>query len=270
MISVNFDTQRFQRDMNELMVVGALSSSAVVTRTARQVVRNAFRLTPPTGRGGMTQSPGKQKKLGEAAVRRDIATRAFPLLSKLKVMQEDNDFSQDIGRLVARGDYKRVASIFENIGFRISGVVARPARGLHNRLRKKGRVSVKVRPYLVAREGNVDPFVKEVQKDVGKAKAGWVRAMVALKLPVPGWVSRHPMPGSFRGIVNKSNPSIEFTNQVDYIQAAGRELKIMESAAFHVAAMMPKELERYWNEIGRGNGAKVKAKLQKDSFEAFE
>lgn len=270
MISVDFDTQRFKRDMNELMVVGGLSSSAVVTRASRQVVRNAFRLTPPTGRGGMTQSPGAQKKLGESAVRRDIANRAFPLLSKLKVMQEQNDFSQDIGNLVARGDFKRVADIFERIGFRISGVVARPARGLHNRMRTKGRVSIKVKPYLVAREGNVDPFVKAVQKDVGKAKSGWVRAMIALKLPVPAWVSRHSMPGFFRGVTDKQNPLIEFANQVPYIQEAGREMRIMDYASSHVAAMMPKELERYWADIGRGNGAKVKAKLQRDSFEAFE
>jgi len=32
---------------------------------------------------------------------------------------------------------------------------------------------------------------------------------------------------------------------------------------------MPKELERYWADIGRGNGNKVKAKLQRDSFEAL-
>lgn len=270
MINVDFDTRRFNRDMNQLMVVGALSSAAVVTRTARQIVRNAFRLTPPTGSGGMTQSPGKQKKLGEDAVRRDIAIRAFPLLSKLRVMREQNDFSQDIGNLVARGDYKRVSDIFERIGFRISGVVSKPSRGLHNRVRRKGVVSAKVTPFLVARDGNVDPFVKVVQKDVGKAKSGWFRAMIALKLPVPSWVTRHSMPGAFKGITDKQNPSIEFSNQVGYIQEAGRELRVMQYASAYVSAQMPKELERYWSEIGRGNGAKVKAKLQRDSFEAFE
>jgi len=271
MITFEFDTKRFNKDLNQMMVVGDLSAAAVVTRAARQIVRNAFRLTPPTGEGGLTQDIGAQRKLGEEAVRRDIAVKAFPLLSKLRIIQENTDAGEWIKTLADRGDFKNASEVMKKIGFKISGIIAKPAERLHKSMRnqRSGRVRRGALPYFVARDGSVEIFVKEKQGEVGKAKGGWLRAFTALRMPMPKWCSKHNSPGHFRGITDKSKPAIEFGNNVPYIQRAGRELRIIENASAYVARQMPKELERYWADIGRGNGNKVKAKLQRDSFEAL-
>lgn len=247
-MKVEWGIDRFKRQLTELSALTGITMAAAVTRTAALWVRDCIRATPPTGRGKAFTSKSAQRKLGERRLEVDVMKRAFPRLTALRMMQTENEGKAAIDALVRKGDYRGATETLRAMGVESEAVLARPNRGLHQRLRDKstGRVRVpKGGQYLVADEGAQRAYLSEAMKRTGRAKSGWAIAAARLGLPKPGWGS-HSAPGAFRGITDREKPSIEFGNGVPFIQSSGYANRIMKWTLNFRERAMRLEIERLW------------------------
>ncbi len=272
MIKVSWDLPSFRRQLQELSALTGISMAAAVTRTARLWCRDCIRATPPTGRGKLFTSVGAQRKLLESRIVYDVARRAFPLLSGLRMMRDESELKTRVDDLVRRGDLKSVTELLRKRGVLVQHVIAKPNRSLHQRMRSKsGRVTFERGEFLVTDESARDAYVDAVKRRGGRAKSGWATAAKRLGLPKPGWGS-HNAPGHFRGITDRQKPVIEFGNRVDFLQSTGYANKIMKwTFNFRMRALQA-EVTRFWKAAQSNSLAKLKAKFARsiDSREALE
>lgn len=273
MINVSFDTKRTNRELNEMMAVTGLTSAAVVTRFATAWCRDCVRMTPPTGSGKLATSKSAQRKLGERRIASDVAGRAFPLLSNLRLMKEEGRLGKAIDGATKRGDFKTATDLLRKAGVTVERVIAKPTESLHRSMRspKTGRVLKSVKPYYVANESDRNRYLKQAVRRSGRAKSGWATACARLRLPRPGW-GNHNAPGHFRGITDKQRPSIEFGNRVDFLQRNFYADRIMKQTLIFRQRQMRAELVKLWRGIGAGGSSKIKARFarSRNTFEAIE
>lgn len=273
MIDVSFDTRKFNKELNELAGLTQISNSAIVTRTAKLVVRDAYFLTPPTSRGTLSAKGSGNAKtqfnIGVKAINRDV-NRAFRRIDNATEWVKSDRLGVALERVAARGNYKAAEKILKSMGVWFTGVVGFATKARHDTLRVKGTVSKKVRPFFVALGHSVQALIDSRIKDLGKAKSGWVRAMRKLGISVPKYVSRHGSPGTFVGIRDKEAPEISFSNDVSYIQDKGAEMQIMKQSFANRARNMELELTRLWKAAGSGGLAKLRDRWQREAKEALE
>ena len=266
MISIEWNTVRLGVQMQELISMSGITASAALTRFARQVVRDCHNFTPPGARGARTSSAAKKR--GMANIENDVRSR---FTSVDEISFRELEVEKAIIRYTAGKDYnlKKAEEVFRRSKFTwVKHVISNPTVRLHKQAMKQRDKYVIPTGSESARDG----VVKAIQGRLGFARSGWAPAMQALRIPVPPWVRRHSGPGYFRGIRDRNKPEIEFANMVPYVQGyRTREgIPIVEAAMKRREQFFQKELAVYYAAIGRGDGKKVVAKLQKDQWEALE
>lgn len=271
MIDVKLDIANWAKLLADHSAMANVSMGASVTAAARIWLRGAIRLTVPSGPGAELNKTSAQKKLGEELVKRDVG-RLFvewnDLRQRVKSARLVDALNSNLGEKL---NFKAAAAILRNAGFDFAGVITKPRRFLHDaRKNRRGHIRAKERPFLVAESGSVHAYLADNLKKVGIAKAGWKRAAAALRVKLPAWVMRHSAPGTFRSQMTGDRPSIEFGNPVKHANANGPDDKVMSASRVFAAKQFQKSLAVYFKEIQRGNAARLRAKVQKDAFEAIE
>lgn len=268
MINIQWNTVRLGVQMQELINVGQLTAARAVTRFAAQVVRDCHLTTPPGGKGARSNSAARKR--GDANIDYDVRHTLISVDDiNFTEMLVEKGIKRTVDGFEGKQNSKAAMDIFRNAGFRwVGGVVANPTEKFHRWAMKQNRKYV----IPTATEARRDTIIKQLQKRLGYARSGWRAAMSKLKIPVPPWVRRHNGPGYFRGIVDSNKPEILFANMVPYVQGYRNKegVPIVEAAINRRVDMMKKELAVYYAAIGRGDGRKVAARLQKQSFEALE
>jgi hypothetical protein len=198
-----------KRAVFRLMVEKRQTIRQFMTQWGGVMYRDLIKWTPPRSKETGEENWGAQKKRGEAAVNRDIR-KVFKSGQQLENLLENHPLCKKRPRLaeqlkgyVRAGNYQALNRVLSRISPGVQ-VVLEPSRALHFPQRNSRGVVARARQqYIIPRDSAVNGYVREIQKDVGKAKAGWVTYRLSAK-GVPKWVLRHQ--GSDGGKVDLTGP----------------------------------------------------------------
>lgn len=248
MIRVAIDRGHWANQVRRLAAVMGQSIDEVLTGQAKLFVRDAMKFTPPFGDAPITEKPARQIEIGKAAIVADLR-RMFRPASFFPIFTENRRASY-FAKLAREGRTDRLLEYARMGGARnLSGHVleatpqfARSQADRRMRYRKKD--GTLVHPGTVQTFDWTADFPDQLPLDksiravaerkmamVGNAKAGWVTAAKALKVPVPGVIRR--LPGASAGIYERRGAGVKLSitvgNRVRYMQ--GRpELSIIRRA----------------------------------------
>jgi hypothetical protein len=193
------DSKNFNEDLARLASDVRVNAVRVVKTQARLLLVEIIKWTPPYAKAG---SSAQAKRLGENAVANDIyqywgTVRKDNPKSQVDFLTHRNNVlemakARDYGKFneMMNDMHKRKAIPFDR------NLIRRGARhGVHiNNLRRR----------TLDREG-LDKYVKDLQKRVGWAKAGWAKSAAELGIALPAYVRRHSNTGSNYRFVRRGN-----------------------------------------------------------------
>lgn len=263
--TITLDTRAFERELGKMLDRSKKSAPEVVKQQAKLFVRDVVRMTPPMtdGKRPTQESLNEQKRAGEKAVVRDIG-RVFTTATGLTVSKAQSgtfseselvnafdfrsqELSDRVVNLARKGDVSAIRELVKDSKLPLFGVAAAPDPAMHNRQRKRGKVSSRrTQRFLITSAPSVRAYVRQRLKEVGKAKAGWARAAATLGVNLPNWIAGKASPGlcDVSSLNNPTKPSLTVGNLVDYIQATGARLRIIQRAIDFRAGAMRAQAER--------------------------
>ena len=261
-----FDEKKFAEDIRKLSILTKKSADEVVKQQARLLVMDALKMTPPfSGKSveGVTkQSFAEKRQAGKDAIARDVrrifvVTDQLPIVAKAPWAKKALEKWGATRNSAAINKILRHMNQFTKVAFDGDDLVA-----LHKAAMDPATGRIKRKSYRVLLLGNsaknakaIERCITAVQKSVGKAMSGWLKAADALKLKgVPKWIKGAEGTGIFeeRGDANKTE--ITVGNGVEYIQRAGRELAIMRVALRIRAMKLGADIERKLAHAFKGRG----------------
>ena len=203
---------------NRLAALGRLINKSVeemAVDVMRLGVEQAIRLTAPFSKGqSFTEALGAQKRLGEAAVRRDIR-RVFHDEAPL----ESSEFLRSVYRVLKANGPAAANALLERGSVSTVQAMPAPTEADHNQVRVRGKVPKRPsRHYAV--KGGLDAYIRSKIRNVGKTKAGWIpaaRQLKAARKAMPAWVTRHSSPGGLSVTRNGSTVRWRAYNSVPHI-----------------------------------------------------
>ena len=218
MIRTQIDTREVTAALLRYKVETGKAWPVVIKEQARLFLQRVIQLTHP-----------KTQAQGRAAVKRDIrkvftdAKGAHAMISDL-VQQRLHNLEELGFSTKFRFREKRIQTVWENrdwevleIIFRHAAqnrlqIIPRPDPAIHQAARVRGHVVRGKRPKYLVKRG-LPAYVAEIQKHVGKAKAGWIAAAQALCAQFPNWITRHGAgSGSIQDQTTASEPSLTVVN----------------------------------------------------------
>lgn len=242
---------------------------------AKLFVRDAIRFTPPFGDAPITEPFAKQLEIGKEAVFRD-RKRVFLEASSMRELCIGR-FGREITRLVAKGNTAKANELLTTNLKRKNDGLQLSALGMtwEGRRNRRGAVNKGNRPTILhdgvlptynpalngLRTMPEDPELRRILEQklakVGAAKSGWAKAAAALKLPLPRWIKKGKgfQSGSYHESGSSSSFGVEVRNNVPFIQAAGRELRIVNRAWKNRERNIQKQIEAAWKAAKRKENA---------------
>lgn len=275
MIRAYIDHGHWSSQVRKLNRIMKQTMEETLRGQAKLFVRDAIRFTPPFGDAPITEPFATQLEIGKEAVYRD-RKRVFVEASSMRELCLGR-FGREITRLVAGGKIAQANELLltklkrETDGLQTSALDM-TWRGKRN---KRGAVPKGNRPailhdgvlpsYNPALNGlqtpPQDPELRRILNEklamVGAAKSGWAKAADALKLPLPKWIKRGKgfQSGSYHEAGKSDRFSVEVRNNVPFIQATGRELKIVNRAWKNRERNIQKQIEAAWKASKRRENA---------------
>jgi hypothetical protein len=248
-------TSQFDSEIRNLIRETQKDAGEVLRQEAKLFVQEAVHLTPPFGESPSTESYNAQRKIGLAAVERDIkaAMRAVDDLKFIDKLKKKR-LRDRIEKLIHEGNVEGVNAIFKKMKsrYRLATIMQDADPDLHERYRdRRGRVQNKRTINIVLRGSSLRRYIREKQKDVGRAKGGWVKAAQGLGVRLPAWITRHSEPGEFQDHSRDPNPRIKVGNLVRFIQETGADLRIVNRALQSRIRNIRTKLERIMNKRRR-------------------
>lgn len=231
--------------------------AAIVKQQAGLMARDCMRLTPPFSSKPISESMGTQRKAGQKAIAKDVSL-VFKPLDAYGIMTRDWDVKHgDIGdrirAAVRRKDFALAEVLLNKAGLKPLAVIDKATEELH-RQRMGRAMKPRGRTYRVRLEASINRLTKQLQSQVGKAKAGWSKAIRAYERidTVPQWVRTHGESASLV-IEHKSqdSPAITIGNSVRYVQDRAKEIiplairirgQLIARRAQHIERAMRKKL----------------------------
>lgn len=252
-IMITLDAQellnRFPSMMAKLGIVCEKSAEDIVMQTGRQLAKDLVTITPPTPQSGDKSTSAAVRRIGEAAVERDIK-KIFYDAGKIKLDDPG------LARLLRKGDFETLKRQLKPGNFLEEYEIAtEPLRRLHNAQRdRRGRVRREPRKkYLVTERGALQKYIKRKRSAVGYMRSGWLDAAQNFGSAIPAWVARHGSRGDFSKSVHAGGIRVVFSNATRTIGAANRDKRILREALSHRLEMMKKQYEKVLqNRIKRG------------------
>lgn len=243
MLTFSLKTAEFSRQIGEIVKVTGKEAAVVIREEGRLLVKDVAKMTPPFGKAPSTESFASQRKLGEAAVEKDVR-RVFHVIDLSKI--RNASLREALERLVKKKDLAGVEALLKRMKIPARMVIREADAGLHEAWRdRRGRVQ-RDKWIWVLSGASVNRYVRAMKGHVGRAKAGWSAAAAALGVKLPAWITRHGAGhGSFRDETkHPTAPKITIINAVPKAQASGAELQIVRRAMANRIRNMGKKLER--------------------------
>lgn len=224
MIKVQPVLAAFRGALQRLAELQKKTMREVILDQAALFIRDGMKLLPPFGKTPLKESATAQKRVGELATGRDVG-RAFGTLNPdrtdIRMVTAFRNTARKHGplaaeRLLQRFKFKRVA-----------GVIDSPSEELHNAARnERGRVSRKQPRWFTWKDAALTRFKKAKEKAVGRAKAGFLYALMQVDamrgkstFRAPSWVARHTgEPGAFTHVGSDDKFGITASNNIPFAQ----------------------------------------------------
>jgi hypothetical protein len=256
-VDIQVETQIFEQRLADYSQASGRAIGEVLVQQARLVAKNVIQRTPPFVSFSGMESFAVQRRAGEGAVRNDIESgfasidRLPELITRsprLKSQMEDAVKARDEGKI---RDLMTVAKL------PASRLIDAPTTRYHNVLRdRRGRVRRRKPFFWVTDRRALQRFVREKQKLVGRAKAGWGASARTLGVRgLPQWILRHPEQGR---VVDRAgaavNPYISMTNTVSYIGTIEQHVQMVPQAirgqSIKMEAQIRAKLRGLWGKRG--------------------
>ena len=192
--------------------------------------------------------------------------RISPIMTKIL-----NDQNYDRAFLKAKNYLNRVPIAANEYGFDY----ARDLRGHHDRVKARfgGRIKrgqkIGVPRLLVESKQELDEYIRERQKAVGRSKAGWLRALTMLKPPMQSnvasgrfgarlrdtmWVARHGGLGTATQTYTVKEVFIQIKNLLGNVNYIADEAATLTLALGNRDKMMQQDLEKFIARTKKKNG----------------
>jgi hypothetical protein len=276
MITVGLDSNKLNAQIAEFIRQTGREAGKVLKAQARLLVRDLIAATPPFGKAAFSrdvESYNDQRAIGRKAVERDIRKVFVSLRDYIKELDNVKLAAAltQAGGLGASSNIKTrkqsfrkssvdmpaLEAIFRNMG-KEGRVIMEVNADLHKKARnRRGRtVGGKSNRYVVVRERSLDKYISEVQRRVGYAKAGWMKAAIALGVKgIPNWIKQHVTAGVFEDRTNASNMSVTVGNLVEFQEDFDR--RQFQAALKNREIAIPIEMRKIVEGEARKRGAKV-------------
>ena len=263
MIRAYVDHGHWSSQVRKLNRVMKQTMEQTLRGQAKLFTRDAIRFTPPFGDAPIMEPFAKQLEIGREAVFRD-RKRVFVEASSMRELCVGR-FGREITRLVANGKSAQANELLmtklkrQNDGLQMSalGMTWQGKRNKRGVVPKGNRPTILhdgVQPtYNPTLNGlktlPEDPELRRILErklaNVGAAKSGWVKAAASLKLPLPGWIKKGKgtASGTYHETGSNERFGVEVRNNVPFIQATGRELKIVARAWKNRERNIQKQIE---------------------------
>jgi hypothetical protein len=227
----------------------------------RPLVADLIKFTPPNiFKGARQQSHTEQRKIGQSRVRMDLR-RLFIGKAQLDALRAaKGTLGASIARAVKVGDINLANQLLTRGHWRETAAYE-PTRALHRAARDaRGRVAKNAKGIFVHNEAARREFLADRLRFVGLGKSGWNTAADGVGLAArhrPAYVRALGGDGVYTEEGTAAAPVMTLGNNVPHIQAAGRELRIIDAALKVRRQLLPKQLEQTLRAIARR--ARVKA-----------
>jgi len=244
-IAAKFNEAGFAEQLNRLAKAQNKALHTTIKEQGGLLLTDIVRATPPRGKmalaaSGRQESWATQKRIGENAVRRGVesALKFWPLLfGQDKTADSFSDPkgkrpSNELYRLMKAKKFAQAQTLLDSMNMGGSGVVDSGTKELHNRLRIRGRVRRKTKPYIVASGPSVNAVLRQRKAKVGVGKSGWMAGAAALSIlsKFPSWITRHGANGAAYFSPPGAAVILWVRNTMGYIADAANELRIVSSA----------------------------------------
>jgi hypothetical protein len=231
MAQVTYNEKEFRQELGRIAAISGKALSEVIDQQAGLFVQDASSFTPPFGKAPIKEGSATKKKVGNTAVKRDIA-RAFSPITELGIYLNSSDrgahLSKGLRRAVRTKDTLLAEMILNNVGGKLRGrnVVQSPTVELHNSMRnRRGRVD-KTRSYFtLSSQAVLNRYTKKIQEHVGLGKAGWNQALHGLKLTAFEWVEKHSRSRGIFAREGGDTPSVTVGNAVPFVQSSAPRIE---------------------------------------------
>lgn len=215
MITVNVRHDKFQQAAAKLI---ALGGPAELRLQARLLVEEVIGWTPPFKRGAAgKQSRGEQsKKIGERAVAIEFRNAVEPVFPGFWTNPR---VREALERARSQNKPDIVTKVFQNITVKGGrGVQWKEAKSVHiahgMARRGKRRKVLSKHPYFTWNTGEWLRYRDVLKNRVGRLRASWVKAGLALGAKIPKYILRHgPINGDVKDrSMDLTRPSVAITS----------------------------------------------------------
>ena len=249
-------TERLENELVKLSVITGKDISEILQQEGKLAAGIMMDNTPPFKTYGKKAGA---KKAGDTRIKIEVGA-LFLAGSEFKGNYVRSPIDR-IGEAVKARDTKALSVLLPRVGLNIPvdrifpaslDSVHQNSRNIHGRIkgkRKRGGTPPTgyfVRDkYLARTRADINRQVKKTQKNVGKAKSGWLAGLLHFGGKAPSFVTRHGMSrGSFVDRTkDKKNPYLVIQNKVKYMPDLDVELNITRNAANKRKKAMQKRIE---------------------------
>lgn len=219
--TINVEDAIAQKELVALAVAMGKDVSEVVEQQARLLVEELISVTPPFGSLGGREAIGRQRKIGEAAVDRDL-THLFSPLEDLDMYRSEGRVGKRLRLLVRRGDFAALSSMMQYLRVgspSMAEILPSSLADVHRAARdNRGHVRQNPRRNWVRRT-DFARYKKSKKSRVLTLKAGWGAAARSLGAKFPAMLAKREIPGT-GDVVNKTSdktdPYVLMTNRANY------------------------------------------------------
>lgn len=217
--------RRFAGFCDDIAKLTNRSLEAVLQHQAGLFARDALFLTPPFGSNPIKESFNTQRKIGNAAVARDVGL-VFKPLEDYKVMaNSEGGIGKAVAKAVRQKRYDLAEALLNRVGLKPLAVIHKATVELFEAKRGKS-FNIAGRAYRVVNKPSIKKVVAQVKEQVGRAKAGWLPAMRKFGAVerIPNWIKKHSGEGAAYTNPSKDKASVTIQNSVAYVQDRAPEL----------------------------------------------
>lgn len=223
MINFKFDKASYDKKVRQFAALQRRNIGEAIRDETRLALVECAERTPPFN-GGKLKGGGLTQ--GNIAVTRDVK-RVFRDPRNMALYETNSGFryAADHGDVELMKRYLTKARNYD-------GVERLPRKEEHRKNRDaRGRVSKGRHWQAITSQSGIELFIAAALERVGWARSGWNAASRKFGAIIPAWVARHHAPGTVSDLTqNTDTPIAECANTLNWIQEAGRRLKIVEFA----------------------------------------
>jgi hypothetical protein len=247
-MSARLDTREWEVAVNKLAAETRKDTQKVMEQSAKLLVRDIVRNTPPFGNAPNTESFGVKKKIGEAALIRDVQ-RIYGDLREIGLVKSNTPGGKRVLKLAAT-DQEACKVLLNKMGYPTKAVLQDFDKNYHKKsINKRGKVHWRKSwgKVYVLKRGAIKKYITSVKKRVGTAMSGWSKGVAKLKVTGVGkWAKDKRAKTRSHALIKKdaNGWSMTLSNRVGFIQHIGTSIRPVQKAIKSQTRNLNKRIEQ--------------------------